>query len=103
MLAAPIFLKLSRAGKLARDIWLVHLTGEEFPADCLGARYLCQHLVERNLKITLGDGQLHDLSKVRVQGIYVLDMVAHNNDGDGDVFQMAPGHGPESLWLAYQA
>ena len=37
MLAAPIFMELSRAGKLACDVWLVHLTGEEFPADCMGA------------------------------------------------------------------
>ena len=42
MLAAPIFLKLSREGKLGCDVWLVHLTGEEFPADCLGARALSQ-------------------------------------------------------------
>ena len=34
-------LPLARAGKLERDVWLVHLTGEEFPADCLGARALC--------------------------------------------------------------
>src|SRR5205814_2687475 len=33
MLAAPIFLAMSRQGRLERDIWLVHLTGEEFPAD----------------------------------------------------------------------
>ena len=39
MLAAPIFLEMSRQGKLGCDIWLVHLTGEEFPADCLGARH----------------------------------------------------------------
>jgi hypothetical protein len=30
-------------------------------------------------------------------------MVAHNNDHDLDVFQMAPGTGPESFWLAYQS
>ena len=46
---------------------------------------------------------MHDLSKVRIQGVYVLDMVAHNNDRDRDIFQMAPGSGPESFWLAYQA
>ena len=40
MLAAPIFLELSRQGQLGCDVWLVHLTGEEFPADCLGARAL---------------------------------------------------------------
>ena len=38
MLAAPIFLEMSKAGKLDCDIWLVHLTGEEFPSDCMGAR-----------------------------------------------------------------
>ncbi len=103
MLGAPIFLEMSRTGKLACDVWLVHLTGEEFPADCLGARALCQRLVERTLKLRLPDGKGHDLSKARVQGVYVLDMVAHNNDRDRDVFQIAPGVGVESLRLAYQA
>jgi hypothetical protein len=103
MLGAPIFIELSRKGKLACDIWLVHLTGEEFPADCLGARHLSQRLVEGNLKLTLEQGRLHDLSKTRVQGVYVLDMVAHNNDHDRDVFQMAPGTGSDSFWLAYQS
>ncbi len=103
MLGAPIFLELSRRRKLACDIWLVHLTGEEFPADCLGARHLCQRLVEGNLKITSDNDQSHDLSKAHIEGVYVLDMVAHNNDRDRDVFQMACGTGPESFWLAYQA
>jgi hypothetical protein len=103
MLAAPIFLKLSRAGKLACDIWLVHLTGEEFPADCMGARYLTQCLVEGTLKMRLPDGRQHNLSKTRVQGVYVADMIAHNNDHDRDIFQMAPGMSRESMWLAYQA
>ena len=103
MLGAEVFLELSKAGKLACDIWLVHLTGEEFPSDCLGARNLCQRLVEGNLKIRLKKGGWHDLSKVRIQGLYVLDMVAHNNDGNRDIFQISPGTGPESLWLAYQA
>src|SRR5262249_55845306 len=103
MLGAPIFLELSRKGKLACDIWLVHLTGEEFPADCLGARHLSQRLVEGNLNLTMENGRPHDLSKTRVQGVYVLDMVAHNNDHDRDVFQMAPGTGPDSFWLAYQS
>ena len=58
MLAAPIFLELSRQGKLARDIWLLHLTGEEFPADCMGARHVCECLVEGTLRMRLptGDG-----------------------------------------------
>jgi hypothetical protein len=103
MLGAEVFLDLSRAGKLGCDIWLVHLTGEEFPADCLGARHLCQQLVQGTLRLRLKEGDWHDLSRVRIQGVYVLDMVAHNNDHDRDIFQIAPGTGPESLWLAYQA
>jgi len=103
MLAAPILLDLSRAGRLDCDVWLVHLTGEEFPADCLGARTLTQRLVEGNLKIRLANKRWRDLSGTRIQGLYVLDMVAHNNDRDRDVFQICPGGSRQSLWLAYQA
>ncbi len=103
MLGAPVFLELSRAGRLGCDIWLIHLTGEEFPSDCLGARHLCQWLVEGTLRMRLPDGKGRDLSKARIQGLYVLDMVAHNNTHDRDVFQIAPGTGRESAWLAYQA
>jgi hypothetical protein len=103
MLGAPVFLNLSQAGRLDCDIWLIHLTGEEFPADCLGARHLCQGLVEGTLKMALADGSTLDLSRVQVQGVYVLDMVAHNNDHDRDVFQISPGTSRESMWLAEQA
>jgi hypothetical protein len=103
MLAAPVFLDLSKAGRLGCDVWLVHLTGEEFPSDCLGARNLSQALVEGTLKVQTPDGAVRDLSGVRVQGVYVSDMIAHNNDHDRNVFQIAPGQGPESLWLALQA
>jgi hypothetical protein len=103
MLGAPIFLDLSRAGKLDCDVWLIHLTGEEYPADCLGGRQLCQRLVEGCLKIRTADGKDHDLSGVSVRGLYILDMVAHNNNRDRDVFQIAPGTSRESLWLAHQA
>jgi len=103
MLGAPIFLALSREGLLGCDVWLIHLTGEEFPADCLGARKLCQSLVEGDLRLRLSDETLHDLSKTRARGVYILDMIAHNNEHDRDVFQIAPGTGPGSLWLAYQA
>src|SRR5262249_8221718 len=40
---------------------------------------------------------------VRVQGVYVMDMIAHNNDHERDVFQISPGVGRQSLWLAEQA
>ena len=103
MLAAPIFLELSRQGKLACDIWLIHLTGEEFPADCLGARHLSECLVEGTLRMRLANGRWRDLSRCRVRGLYVLDMVAHNNDHDRDVFQICPGAGRQSMWLAEEA
>jgi hypothetical protein len=103
MLGAPIFLELGKQGKLGCDVWLIHLTGEEFPADCLGARHLTQHLVQRTLRMRLPDGRWRDLSKTHVQGVYVLDMVAHNNDHERDVFQISPGYSPQSSWLAYQA
>src|SRR5262249_40700197 len=60
LLAAEHLLPLAKAGKLARDVWLVHLTGEEFPADCMGARALGQALVERSLVLTAEDGTPRD-------------------------------------------
>ena len=90
MLAAPIFRELSRQRKLDCDIWLVHLTGEEFPSDCLGARHLTQCIVERTID-------------VEIAGVYVLDMIAHNNDKHPDIFQIAPGEGRQSMGLADHA
>ncbi|MBI3724544.1 M28 family peptidase [bacterium] len=103
MLAAPILLELSKKGALARDVWLVHLTGEEFPADCLGARALAQRLLERNLALAGKDGRSIDLSRSRVRGAFVLDMIAHDNDRDRNVFQIAPGEGRGSARLALRA
>jgi Peptidase family M28 len=103
MLGAPIFLELSRNGQLDCDIWLIHLTGEEFPADSLGSRHLCQSLIEGNLQMHAADGAMQDLSGTRVRGVYVMDMIAHNNDHDRDTFQITPGTGAQSMWLAYQA
>jgi Predicted aminopeptidases len=98
--AAEVFLPLARAGRLERDIWLVHLTGEEFPSDCLGARALAQALVERSLHLTAEDGSTWDASEVRVVGAFILDMIGHNNDRDRDVFQIASGEGVGSARLA---
>ena len=100
MLAAPIFLRLSREGKLGCDIWLVHLTGEEFPADCLGSRHLCERLVEKNLLLHRRRAHALDLSDVSVEGVFVLDMVAHNSRRHRDIFQICPGSGAKSLALA---
>jgi hypothetical protein len=103
MRAAPVFCELSREGKLGCDIWLIHLTGEEFPSDCLGARNLCQQLIEGTLKLRLSMDKEKDLSGVKIKGAFILDMVAHNNDSERDKFQISPGMGGESVWLAYQA
>ena len=103
MLAAPIFLELSRSGQLDCDIWLIHLTGEEFPADSLGSRHLCQSLIDGDVQMHLANGAMQDLSGTSVRGVYVMDMIAHNNDRDRDIFQIAPGTGAQSMWLAYQA
>jgi hypothetical protein len=101
--AAPIFLKLSNEGKLERDIWLLNLTGEEFPSDCLGARHFCQSVIEKALKMKLENGEFMDLSDVRVTGVFVMDMIGHNRDNDKDIFQISPGKTMSSVRLAYQA
>jgi hypothetical protein len=103
MRAASIFCELSRKGKLACDIWLLHLTGEEFPSDCLGSRHLCQQIAEKTLKLHLPDSKEYDLSKVEIQGVFVLDMIAHNNEAQPYKFQISPGASSESIRLAYQA
>lgn len=103
LLAAPVFLRLAKEGKLERDVWLLHLTGEEFPSDCMGARNFSQALVERTLKLRVGEDRFTDLSATQVVGAYVLDMVAHNRDNGQDVFQISPGKSRQSLGLAYQA
>jgi hypothetical protein len=103
LLAAPIFLKLAREGKLERDVWLIHLTGEEFPSDCMGARAFCQSLVEKTLRLHLGEDRWIDLSRTKVVGALVMDMIAHNRDHAHNVFQISPGRSDSSLKLAYEA
>ncbi|MGE5186841.1 MAG: M28 family peptidase, partial [Acidobacteriota bacterium] len=103
LLAAEQLLPLAAAGKLERDVWLVHLCGEEFPADCMGARALGQALVERRLSFTAEDGTPRDVSSVQVKGVFVLDMIGHNADRDRDVFQIASGEGAGSARLARRA
>jgi hypothetical protein len=100
LLAADVLLPLAREGKLERDVWLVHLTGEEFPADCLGARALAQELLEHRLALTGETGERIDLSRARVVGAFILDMIGHNTERDRDVFQIAPGEGAGSARLA---
>jgi len=103
LMAAPPLLELSKTGRLGCDVWLVHLTGEEFPADCLGARHLASEIVGGTLTARRPDGGSVDLSGVRVAGVFVLDMVAHDNPRRRGTFQIAPGTGPDALGLAVEA
>lgn len=75
------------AARLASDVWLVHLTGEEFPADDLGARHLVSRL--------LADRQ-------RIRGLVLMDMIGYRKPGD-PVFQVSAGEVGESLALASHA
>ncbi len=100
--AAPIYLELAKQGRLERDVWLVHLTGEEFPADCMGARALSRALMERAMMLRGEEGET-DLSAARIVGLVVMDMIAHNRASSPYVFQIAPGDGPGALRVALAA
>jgi hypothetical protein len=101
--AAPVFLQMAKEGRLERDVWLIHLTGEEFPSDCMGARVFCQSLVEKTLKLHLADDSWIDLSQTKVVGVLVMDMIGHCLDRARNIFQIAPGRSEASLRLAYEA
>jgi len=72
LLRAAEMLKDSRP---ARTIWLVHFTGEEFPADCLGARWMVSSLL----------GEKKDIA-----GLVLLDMIGYAGVGASQ-FQINPG------------
>jgi hypothetical protein len=101
--AAPIFLRLSKEGKLERDIWLIHLTGEEFPSDCMGARNFCQSLVEKKIRLKTDNDTFTELSDTEIVGVFIMDMIGHNRENDQDIFQISPGKSAASLSLAWQA
>lgn len=101
--AAPILLELARQGKLERDVWLLHLTGEEFPADSMGARHFCRSLLRHSLALRVAQRKTLDLSATRIVGVFLMDMIAHNRDDARDIFQIAPGANRASLQLAYLA
>lgn len=101
--AASIFLKMAKENELERDIWLIHLTGEEFPSDCLGARNLCQTMLEKTTKLYLDKDNAIDISGTRIVGTFVMDMIGHNRDNSHDIFQISPGKSVQSLKIAEQA
>ncbi|HTL12925.1 MAG TPA: M28 family peptidase, partial [Bdellovibrionota bacterium] len=81
---------LLRAASLLRDvprrepIWLTHLTGEEYPADDLGARELVSWLKRTHWS---------------VRGFWVMDMIGWRAEGDRLV-QISAGDGAEAMAFA---
>ena len=67
------------------DIQLVHFTGEEYPADCLGARYYVSTLLEKGYDI---------------RGLILMDMIGYNDPKHHNQFQINAGESVESLQLA---
>ncbi len=101
LLAAEVFLAMAAAGQLAHDVWLVHLTGEEFPGDSLGARHLARALVDRTLVVhEAGTDRPIELRHVTIAGAIVMDMIAHRDARAGDRFQIAPGDGAAAMTIA---
>jgi len=75
----------------ARDIWLVHLTGEEFPGDDLGARRFVSDLLR---------------SRQDVAGVVLLDMIGYRTDraeGARLLFQVNAGEGAAAAAIAETA
>lgn len=70
--------------KPRHDIWLLHLTGEEFPADDLGARRFIGRMLQQ---------------KQDLKAILILDMIGWRN-GEDKVFQVNAGESPASLAVA---
>jgi hypothetical protein len=71
--------------KLKRDVWLVHLTGEEFPGDCLGARHFVGGLLER---------------KQDIAGLILMDMIGYRVRRGDFTFQVNAGESLDSQGLA---
>lgn len=81
LLRAAEILKNSRP---RRDIWLTHFTGEEYPADCMGARMFVGRLLRQKTDIT---------------GLVLMDMIGWREKGD-KVFQISAGGSPASEEMA---
>lgn len=73
-----------RDARPKRDIWLVHLTGEEYPADCLGARHFLSELLRAGR-------DLH--------AVVIADFIGWHHPGK-PVFQLSPTSVPGSERLA---
>lgn len=73
-----------RDARPRRDIWLVHLTGEEFPADCLGARHFLSELMR---------------ARRDVHAVVITDFIGWHYPGR-PAFQISPTSVPGSERMA---
>src|SRR5262249_48809061 len=75
------------------DVWLVHLTGEEFPGDDLGARELVRTILAGTSPLQPGQ---------RLRGFVLLDMIGTvpSKEKARPIVQLNAGEGEESLALA---
>jgi len=80
--------EILRDRKLPQDIWLVHLTGEEFPADDLGARYFVGRLLR---------------DRQDISGLVLMDMIGHRESANDMIFQVSPGDDAQSMRMARTA
>jgi hypothetical protein len=81
LLAAAAVLQNARP---KRDIWLVHLTGEEFPSDDLGARYFLSELMR---------------TRQDIRAVVIADFIGWHHPGKPR-FQISPTRVPGSERMA---
>jgi Zn-dependent M28 family amino/carboxypeptidase len=68
-----------------RDIWLVHVTGEEYPAASLGIVYFLQQLF---------------VEKQPIYTAVIVDMISHRVNRSDSIIQINPGDSTKSMLLA---
>jgi hypothetical protein len=81
LLAAAATLRDTRP---RHDLWLVHFTGEEFPADCLGARHFLSELLR---------------ARRDVRAVVITDFIGWHHPGR-PAFQLSPTSVPGSERIA---
>jgi Zn-dependent M28 family amino/carboxypeptidase len=76
---------ISSQSKLKRPIWIIHVTGEEFPADDLGARQFVSMLLNE---------------KISPHAVIVMDMIAYaQKKADRKIFQISIGDGKQAALI----
>ena len=95
MLAAPIFLEMSRAGKTG----VRYLAGAPDRRGVPGRLPRCPSVdratCQANAQVALAATESPGICRRRRSAaLYVSDMIAHNHDRERDIFQISPGNDP---------